>query len=316
MKGFRKALAVLLCLLLSCALAACGRLTYSVQVSAGGARTMILRVYYEDMTDADKAYVKTFLEDVSHSRNASGRHTEVTVGEGYVALREEYDSATDYYIAMGYTGDEPNDERTPTEDINAYFFRYVTEMSLVSRATLMSYAFQYAVGDYAAKGEGNLLQLWHSYVAGFNALPTSPLYSVYSELSEVELDRLLPATVQAMDGDKGDLVATDLATWLAAKGYNVDDVSFAYTYEHVYKSVKGAEPTKTYTNSETGATVYRWDMTLADVPDATITLYQTVPRAWAWELTAVAIGFVTIGVILTIILIRRRKNQHAGEREE
>ena len=315
MKGIAKVLLVIVSVVLCLALVACGRVTYSVQVASGGARTLILRVYYEDMTDIDRAYLKTYLEDVSRSRNAGGRHSSVTEGEGYLSLREEFDSATDYYIAMGYTGNEPNEDATPTEEINAYFFRYVSELSLASRATVLSYAFQYAIGDYAAKGEESLLALWQAYVNGFSALPTSPLYSVYSELATVGLDRLFAATVTALDGAKGDLVSEDLTQWLAGKGYDLEEVDFAYTYEHVYKSVVGAEPSRTYTNSETGATVYEWDMTAADIPTATITLYQTVPRTWVWELTAVAAGLVTIGIILTIILIKRRKN-HAARKEQ
>lgn len=316
MKGVYRVLCLVVCICLALTLAACGRITYSVRVADGGARTLTLRVYYGDMPEEDRAYVKTFLTDVSRSRTAAGRNSTVTEGEGYVALKEEYDSATDYYIAMGYTGNEPNDEETPTVDLNAYFFRYVSEMSLASRATVLSYALQYAVGDYAARGNGNLLQLWHAYVYGFNALPASPLYSVYTRLAEVPLDALLSATITAIDGEKGDLVADDLTQWLEVKGYDLASVDFAYTYEHVYRSVEGADPSRTYTDSETGATVYEWDMTVADIPAATITLYQTVPRAWAWELTAIAAGLVTIGVLLTIILIQRRKKQYAARETE
>lgn len=297
-------------------LTACGSLTYSVQIETGGVRTLSLRVYYEDMTDENIAYAKAFLEDYSRRRNESGRQTQVIEGENYISLREEFDNATDYYIALGYTGNEPNDGEAETIDLNAYFYQYVVDQHLVDKADVLGLAFRYAVGDYAQKNDGSLLQLWQAYLGGFVAMPTSPLYSVYSELVKVELNDLLAATVTAMEGDKGDLVAADLAGWLAAKGYDLEAVDFRYSYEHVYKSVEPQGYTRSYTNSDTGATVYEWDMQLADLSDATFTIYQTVPRAWAWELTAVGIGLVTIGVVLTIILMRRRNKHHAARERE
>lgn len=310
-------LVLLLCLVTCWALTACATVTYSVQIGVNGARTLTLRVQYgDDTTDEDKAYIKTFLEEVSATYRAAGRDCTVKEGEGYITLKEEFESATDYMIAMGYTGDEPNDDPTPSVNLNAYFLEYVSEMSLASKATVLSYAFRYAIGDYTAKGKGNLLARWRAYCSGYAGMVTHPLCEVYAELARTDMDGLYQATAQALESEKGEALADDLAVWLADKGYNLRDVNFRYTYEHIYKSVYPKECTKSYKNSETGATVYEWDMTVADIPATTVVLCQKAPRAWAWELTAIGAGLVALVVTLTIILVKRRKMNDASRETE
>ena len=302
--------------MLCCVLCSCATITYSVQIAAGGARTLTLRVYYDDdMTEEDRAYIKAFLTEVSDSRKAGGRTLELVEGEGYVALKEEFESATEYMIAMGYTGDELNEDPTPKVNLNAYFFEYVSEMTLATRATILSYAFRYAIGDYSARG-GDLLERWRAYCDGSSAIYSSGMYEVFSALARTETSSLYDATVAAMSGDKGDRLAETLQTWLADKGYDLRDVDFRYTYEHVYKSVYPRECTKSYTNSETGNTVYEWDMSVADIPETTITLCQKAPNAWAWELTAIAVGVLAIGIMLVVIVIKRRKVDNASRETE
>ena len=298
---------LLIATVLCCLLSACSELTYSVQIATGGARTLTVSVHYaEDATEEEINTINEFLRQVADSRVAGGRPCRIDKGEGYVTLKEEFDSATEYYISMGYTGDEPNDEETPYVNLNAYFMEYVTEMPLATRATVVGYQWQFAVKDASAKGI-DLPLLWRYYCSGRSA----SLFPLYGRLAASE--DIVTDTLDALSGEYGEALCEVLSVWLGEKGYALSDVPFRYTYEHVYKSVYAETYTNSYKNKETGATVYEWNMTAADIADTTVTLHQKVPRVWAWELTSVAAGVAVMGVILVIILIKRRKISNASE---
>lgn len=301
---------IILCFALTLVLGACSSLTYSVQIAAGGQRTLCLTVNLEEgMTEAERLSIKSFLQTVADNRNRNGRNCVVKEGEGFLMLKEEFDSSTDYYIAMGLTGDEPNEDAMPYVDLNAYFLEYSSEMRLADRATVVGYAMQYAAADT----EGDILVLWRGYLSGLSTMrPDDPLQPLYARLAySTPATDLLNDTVAALSGSQGEAFCEVVADWLAENGYVLEAVSVRYNYEHIYRSVYAKTYTTTFKNPETGATVYQWEMTAADIPDTTIVIYQKAPRTWAWELTAIGAGVLTIAIILTIILIKRRKINNA-----
>ncbi len=300
---------LLICLALCCVLSACDTITYSVQIATGGQRTMSLYVYYDAADTAQqKENVKRFLGEVRDVRNANGRQCELVEEAAYIVLREQFESATDYYIAMGYTGDEV-DEEVPYVDLNAYFVEYRSPMRLADAATVLGYTLQYAVST-----QPTLALLWRAYCGGKSAVYIDNLAPVYQRLAAS--DDVVAATIDALSGEYGVRLGEELCAWLADKGYDVAEVDFRYTYEHLYKSVYPTAYDRSYTNGATGATVYEWDMKVADIADATIEICQKAPRVWAWELTAIAAGIAVIGVILLIILAKRRKINASGEARE
>ena len=308
MKTALRVILIALCVATCLVLTACGSLTYSVAIGSGGARTLTITVAFDDtVDDTARAQAKDFLTRVRDVRNTNGRQCELVEGDGYVSLKEEFESATDYYIAMGITGDEEGED-VPYVDLDAYFLEYEIVMNLVERSTVLNYALQYVVSV-----DASVPFLWKYNCEGRSAIVVdNPLQSVYQSIAE-STDPI-GVTLQALDGEQGDLLCDELEQWLADKGYSLADVPFRYTYEHVYKSVYAKDYTRCYQNSVTGCTVYEWDMTLAEVADADFTLYQRVPRVWAWELTAVAVGLATMGVILLIILIKRRRINNAANK--
>lgn len=305
---------LVLVLLMGILLCGCSSLTYSVQIAAGGARTLKLRVNLENGVSAEERQAITqFLRTVAENRNRNGRNCTVTEEDNSILLSEEFESATDYYIAMGITGDEPNEEELPYVDLNAYFVEYVSESFLADDATVISYALQYAY----AMTDGDIMTAWRIYCAlqATMLAESDPLRAVYAELSYTDAGSLLPATLRALSAESGNRLCADLKVWLAMQGYDLGDVNLRYTYEHTYRSIYGANCTSTYVDKETGATVYQWDMTADKIPVTLIELRQKAPRVWAWELTAIAAGLVALGVIGVILLCKRRKVNHGSGEE-
>ena len=297
----------IVCLLavMVCLLTACGTVSYSVQITTGGARKLTLMVQFdEDATAEERAQAEAFLRSVCDARNRAGRRCTVKVADGAVAMEEQFESATDYYVAMGYTGDEPNEDETPYVNLNAYFTEYRSDMQLLERPTVVGYQWQYAVAcDVAVVFE------WRTHCMALSATD-SALQPLYAELAATATDRVAEATLAALSGSYGDALAEDLTSWLAERGYDLAAVDFRYTYEHLYRSVYAKDCTKSYRNPDTGSMVYEWDATLAEVPTMQISIYQKAPRVWVWELTAVAAG-VLVMVALSIVILVKRRNNHA-----
>lgn len=286
------------------ALCGCGTITYQSKVDMVGGREIVWRVDLdENVSAAEVAATKAYMQLVRDRWTAAGRNVQWEEGERYMCLRESYESATEYYMAMGYTGNEPND---PVETSGAgLFVDYPSIGSLTDKATLMSCVLQYLyVGDatFAAS-----LQEWVRQTAADAQAPKAVrdcAMALGSSTTDVVLDMV---DVLAVGDDTAQAVAQSLMTWLPEQGIDLSAVNFVYEYSHAYQSVTAKGNESSYTDQE-GNTVYVWKSNLQDLPDLTIELHQKAPNVWVWELIAIVLG-LAVGVILTVVIVRRKKNK-------
>ena len=269
MKGTRRIILCLLILSLLLMLGGCGtRVAFYQKIDTAGARTMQLTVSFDETaTQQEKDAAYQYLQQVQKEREQTGRDTRLlTVGDDYV-LEETYDSATDYYIAMGLTGNEPAGDPLPSRVVDGYFLEYRNDLTIADRATVLSHALRYAVCADVA-----VLFAWRDKVLTMAAEPNAA--PVYATLAATDSDRLVDTTISFLEDEA---LCDVLQAWLCDRGYDLADVAFGYSYDHLYDSVYAKQYDESYETTE-GTTVYVWHMTLADVPYQTVTVYQKTPR--------------------------------------
>ena len=291
----------------------CGtQLTYTTKIATGGAREMTLRVQFDESVDQqtrDSTYA--FLQKVQAERAAMGRDVELSKPrDDTYLLTESFASATDYYIAIGYTGNETNDEPMDGTAMG-YFVEYHSDLRLVDNATLAGYALRYV--DVA---DQTMLFDWRAALTSLAGQP-SQLSTVAAELTAQTDDRLVGATVAAMAVNPK--LADYALQWLADRGYDANDLRVDYVYDHVFDTVYAKQYDEIY-RTEDGSTAYVWHLNAADLATTTVTIYQKAPRVWVWELTAVAVGLAAALAVWVAILVKRRKSnapttEQAGQEE-
>ncbi len=104
--------------------------TYTFYVDGFGAvHRDYLLVYEKDALDAEKVKEQAILamENYIFASNLEKYARVITDVDGEVKLEIEFPSATEYYIAFGYTGKEDNEPLEPTE--SGFLDRYDEEIS-------------------------------------------------------------------------------------------------------------------------------------------------------------------------------------------
>ena len=292
-------------------LAGCGvQLTYTTKVTTAGARELTLSVALDDTADQvtrDSTYA--LLQQIEYERKAKGRNTVLSnPDDNSYCLTESFDSATDYYIAIGYTGNEPNEvERDYTP--MGYFVEYRSELRPADAATVASYALR-----YANIADDTMLFDWRDHVADL-AAGDDALAVVAAPLTAASTDTLLDATIGAISTTEA--LADHVLQWLAARGYDAADLQVTYIYDHLYDSVYAKQYDEKY--EKEGCTAYVWHLTADQLATASFAVYQKAPRVWAWEVTAIAVGVVVAIAIWLVILAKRRvKNAptEQGQKED
>ncbi len=102
--------------------------TVSMVTGSDGSVTREYRVFY-NATSADATIVageiNKVMTQIADNLISKGRNAVIVEEGDYVILRERYSSITDYNIALGYTGDEPNEASSSEND--GYFKIYTSE---------------------------------------------------------------------------------------------------------------------------------------------------------------------------------------------
>ena len=302
-------LVVVLCTLCAVLLCGCGSVTYRTIVGEAGSRIIDIVVEREDMPDKEWEFCQVYVQAYYERLVAAGRDAEFLADQNRMTLRQFYASATDYYLAMGYTGDEPS-EPLEGEVVDLLMKEYAVEMTIIDRQTLISYALDYWMAqerifmDDVEECANNLRAWWKSkrtesdpdLKAIVLQVWTSP--SVFAATAEV-LPQLPESYLEGM------------ATVL-----QLDEVDFTYHYSHVYESVEAREYDYVHVDQFTGQTVYVWKMKLDDAPTASVVLYQTSPNVWVWEVLALVAGLVVAGALALVVLCKRRKVEHGRRQKE
>lgn len=302
-------LVVVLCILCAVLLCGCGSVTYRTMVGEAGSRIIDIVVERDDMSAKEWEFCQTYMQAYYERLVAAGRDAEFLVDQNMMTMRQVYASATDYYLAMGYTGDEPS-EPLEGEVVGLLMKEYAVEMTIIDRQTLISYALDYwlmqeKISADSVKEYANSLRAWWKSMrtesdpdlkAIVLQVWTSP--SVFAATAEV-LPQLPESYLEGM-----------------ATGLRLDEVDFTYQYSHVYESVEAREYDNAYVDEFTGQTVYVWNMKLDDAPTASVVLYQTSPNVWVWEVLALVAGLVVAGALALVVLCKRRKVEHGRRQKE
>ena len=292
-------ISLLLVLLLT--LTGCGTLRYSMTVLTAGARRVEWTVNMTGESDADYQKALAFATAIADNRAKSGRPAVLTTEGKTIYITEEYASADDYYIAMGYTGWEDNEV---DEYVGKGLMReYRSTASIVSRSVVVSYALAYLnSADLSAMAA--FKQFWsdkaflhpddQAVVAVANAEDLSSTLAGYLGEEDETADRLYAYTLEGLE----------------AVGYDLDEMLVKYDYQHTYKSVYALDAIEIPSG---GGTVYEWETDLAHLADLEITICQKAPSVWAWELIAIAAGVLVIGIIVLVVVVKRRKQNATRE---
>jgi|GEM_PF-4135321 len=286
-------------------LTGCGEVTYSVKIDSSGARTYRYKV---ELNDKDSDYqtqknaVKTLFSYYADNRDRVS-FIEVDNDPNVLILQIYYESATDYYIANGITGDEPN---SPADfEYNGLFFQtYFTQMKVSDLATFDSYALLY-LQRYDPDFATEYIKRATKAVTDQSLSPslTVAVKEILYGTDVYEKLRLLLFS----DSDVADEAARASYLWMKDLGYDFERVEASFEYSMYFKNIKGQDPDEVYVDSD-GQTVYKWK--LDPLNDNTFTITQKVPTVWVWELTCI-LGGVIAALICVVLIILRKKNKQA-----
>ncbi|MBQ7653135.1 MAG: hypothetical protein IJS93_02040 [Clostridia bacterium] len=313
----KKGLLITIIALLSLALlllAGCGEATYTVRIESGGARIYSYTVRL-DASDLDvekqRAAVRTVF---TYYADRIDRATFTDTDPNVLTLEIRYDDLTDYYIANGITGNEPN-EPSEWEKEGVLFQKYYTVLFVADKGNFEYYALQY-LDAYDATFRQNYV------VKAYAAANNGSLSAVYSQVvRNAVANEDAFSTLRALVNDGNSSYAEEAQTtayeWMKELGYDYSKVTAYFRYSMYFRNVKGQNPDEVYT--EDGQTVYKWKLDPFSANEFTLT--QTVPSVWVWELLSIAAGLMVAGVCIALIIVKKKikgekKGEPTGENEE
>lgn len=305
----KKILFILILLISVFVFVGCAEITYSVTISDGGARVYDYKVTFDKAspeTAQNIILVRTYFEyQKSKNEYADIIFDEETPNE--IIYRVSYESQTEYNLAMGITGDEPND--APMEYTEKGLFRVYEGILLdLDKEDFALYALSYLSVINSASADAFNYDLRENLKSYINnpTISNTANECVIRICTATDVD-----TVQSLITELSiSEVATELAeiTYNSLKemGYDYSKVIATFEYSHVYKSIKGVDPDKTeVVNTDLGkAKVYSWNLDLLGHNEIKVT--QQTPNVWAWELIALCVGVVVALIVLLVFFVRRK----------
>ena len=305
----KKILFILTILLVVFLLVGCGEITYSVTIDDVGGRLYEYRVTLDPNspdTSRNIELVRTFFE----YKKSQNPYAYVVYDEkvpNVVSLCISFESLTEYYQAMGITGDEPNEPSYA--EVKGFFKVYEGVLIDFSKEEFAIYALDYL--SFVFKDTQNTFNsaLRESLKANIN----NSTLSSYAKESIIRIcNDKVNTTSESL---KNELSISEAAGELADvtyeifkdMGYDYSKVIATFEYSHVYKSVKGVNPDKKeVVQSDLGKrTVYSWNIDV--LSDNEIRYTQKAPNVWVWELVAVLFGVVVAITTLVIFFVKKKK---------
>ena len=254
----------------------------------------------EDATVFQKALA--FASAIVDNRKQAGRPAVLTTEEQVIRITEDYESADAYYMALGYTGWEANEA---DEYVGVGLMReYRSTGSIVSRGIVVGYALR-----YLESVDSVAMDLFKQYWPAKYVATGATDQAVYQVSTASDVVATLTAYLDQEDETADRLYGYTLEAF-ASVGYDMEQLLVKYDYQHTYKSVYALDATEIPSG---GGTVYEWETDLAHLADLQITICQKAPAVWAWELIAIAAGILVMGIILLVVILKRRKQNATRE---
>lgn len=306
----KKILFILILIILTFTFVGCAEVTYSVFISDGGARVYDYTVTLDRSdpnTPSNITLVKSFFEYLKSKNPYSDVLTD-DENPNVVIYRISYESQTEYNLAMGITGDEPNlDSSVYTEK---GFFRYYEGVLIdMDKEDFASYALMYlSFVDNALESKVR------AELIAYSKNPTK------SEGATNTVAGILVSEEDTITALRSDLSISPYAnelgeiTYEALKniGYDYSGILATFEYSHVYKSIVGVNPDKVdKVKNELGSTqkVYSWKLDLFGHNE--VKIYQRTPNVWVWEVIAIAFGILVAGIIVAVYFLKKKKFANA-----
>lgn len=310
----KKFLFVLIVIIAVFVLVGCGEITYSVTIDDVGGRLYEYRVTLDPNspeTSKNIELVRTFFE-YKKSQNPYAYVVYDEKTPNVVSLCISFDSLTEYYQAMGITGDEPNE---PSESEAKGLFR-VYEGVLIdfSKEDFAIYALDYlsfVMADAQNTFNNVLRESLKTYIS-----TSSSNGSTLSAFAKEAIIRICNDKVNTTaESLKLELTYSEVADELAEvtyeifkeMGYDYSKVIATFEYSHAYKSVKGVNPDKTeVVQTELGKKkVYSWNLDV--LGDNEIKYTQKAPNVWVWEVIAVSFGVIVALTTFALFFVKKKK---------
>lgn len=297
----KKVFVIALFIILLLSLTGCATIRYSVTISTGGERVIDYSVIFDkdevnineyQMVEAYLKYLTTINEN-SEFVISGDDNNELT-------FRMHYDSQTDYYIAMGITGDEVDESLEPVD--SGMLLHYESTLLDIDKADFASYALSYL--SYGRPEIGNNVVNYleqHGQDAG---IPIDSIYDITTvENSTHELINSLRE-----HSDYRDALADVTYEALKTEGYDLASLDVYFDFSHVYESIKGIDADYVEeTDIELGKQkVYTWKLDPMNRNE--IKVSQMSPNVWIWELVAIAVGIIVVAVGFTIVFVKSRSS--------
>lgn len=301
----KKTIFIVLILILLFTLVGCAEVTYSVNISDGGARVYEYKVTLDsNNSDTPKniAIIRTFFE----YQKDKNPYAEVVFDDetpNTVIYRISYDSQEEYYEALGITGDEPNDDPTPYTE-QGLFRVYEGIVFDMDKEDFASYALNF-LSFYDRDLSSKIRECLKKYINN-SSISNGTNESVIRVCNSSE-DTVSALRTELSVSESANELAEITYQSLKTLGYDYSQVVAYFEYSHVYKSISGVNPDKTETVATAlGKTkVYTWNIDLLGSNEIKIT--QTTPNVWLWELIAILFGILVALITFALFFVRRKK---------
>lgn len=305
----KKVLVIALLIILVLSLSGCATIRYSVTISTGGERVVDYSVIFDNAEVGLNEYQMTGAY-LSYLASVNDNSEYVVSGDfdNELTFRMYYESQTDYYIAMGITGDEVDEPLEPID--NGMLLHYESTLLDIDKADFASYALSYLSYGRPEIGENAVQYLkQHGTDAG---VPVDCI----NDITTVENSTREFVNTLRESSDHRDALANVAYEAMKIEGYDLALLDIYFDFSHVYESVKGinADSVEEISVDLGKQKVYTWK--LDSMGKNEIKVSQMSPNVWIWELISIAAGIIVVVVGFTIIFVKSKSGNKKEKKDK
>ncbi len=305
----KKVLVIALLIILVLSLSGCATIRYSVTISTGGERVVDYSVIFDNAEVGLNEYQMTGAY-LSYLASVNDNSEYVVSGDfdNELTFRMYYESQTDYYIAMGITGDEVDEPLEPID--NGMLLHYESTLLDIDKADFASYALSYLSYGRPEIGENAVQYLkQHGKDAG---VPVDCI----NDITTVENSTREFVNTLRESSDHRDALANVAYEAMKIEGYDLALLDIYFDFSHVYESVKGinADSVEEISVDLGKQKVYTWK--LDSMGKNEIKVSQMSPNVWIWELISIAAGIIVVVVGFTIIFVKSKSGNKKEKKDK